>query len=231
MGEQEVGMNFGYGVRIVNEFSDNPHLMHTDYVATEDSSRHCLTFDSDATTADAVECLRAYAAFLDGEDADEGLPKPRKVNFHNPATVVYWDEGDHYTKTVARCHGGDEYDPLFGVMACVMRKLTDNKGHMVDEYEGSMRELAASVHSLEDLDELIVWCKRLIDMLTVVRDSSGLWMPKIGPADEQKDEPEDEPEPKPSVAECAADGCRFVPEVDPDMLRQQVRNLIDEGEL
>jgi hypothetical protein len=45
---------------------------------------------------------------------------PKKVIFHDPATIVLWDDG---TKTVVKCSEGDAYDPEKGFMLCYFKKL------------------------------------------------------------------------------------------------------------
>lgn len=44
----------------------------------------------------------------------------KKVLYKNPATVVFWSDG---TKTVAKTHGGDSYNPESGLVICVLKKL------------------------------------------------------------------------------------------------------------
>lgn len=58
-------------------------------------------------------------------DADELSDYIKKVIYNPPATIVLWDDGE---KTVVKCHGEDEYDPLKGFLLCVMKKLCGNNG-------------------------------------------------------------------------------------------------------
>ena len=44
----------------------------------------------------------------------------KKVLYKNPVTVVFWSDG---TKTVAKTHGGDSYNPESGLVICVLKKL------------------------------------------------------------------------------------------------------------
>lgn len=48
-----------------------------------------------------------------------------KVIFHNPATIVFWEDG---TKTVVTCQEGDLYDREKGLALCFMKKALGNKG-------------------------------------------------------------------------------------------------------
>ena len=43
----------------------------------------------------------------------------KKVLYKNPVTVVFWSDG---TKTVAKTHGGDSYNPESGLIICVLKK-------------------------------------------------------------------------------------------------------------
>ena len=45
---------------------------------------------------------------------------PEKVIFHNPATIVYWNDG---TKTVVKCDPRDTYNKESGLALCYMKKM------------------------------------------------------------------------------------------------------------
>lgn len=47
----------------------------------------------------------------------------KKVLYKNPVTVVFWSDD---TKTVAKIHGGDSYNPESGLVICVLKKLYGN---------------------------------------------------------------------------------------------------------
>lgn len=55
--------------------------------------------------------------------------KIKKVIFHDPATIVFWEDG---TETVVKYHDGDKYDKLFGLMACMIKKYCGNNGKWLD---------------------------------------------------------------------------------------------------
>lgn len=48
-----------------------------------------------------------------------------KVIFHNPATIVFWEDG---TKTVVTCQEDDLYDKEKGLALCFMKKALGNTG-------------------------------------------------------------------------------------------------------
>lgn len=47
------------------------------------------------------------------------LPMPVNVIFHNPATIVFWDDGD---KTVVKCQPGDTFSAEAGLTAAMLKK-------------------------------------------------------------------------------------------------------------
>ena len=54
------------------------------------------------------------------------MPEVKKVIFHNPATIVYWDDN---TKTVVKCGEEDTFDKEKGLALCYMKRMLDNKGN------------------------------------------------------------------------------------------------------
>lgn len=46
--------------------------------------------------------------------------KIKKVIFHKPATIVYWEDG---TKTVVKCTKGDVYNYEMGIAMCMLKKI------------------------------------------------------------------------------------------------------------
>ena len=69
-------------------------------------------------------------AQLNGKGTDELLAillrgggsiyKPKKVIYHDPATIVYWNDG---TKTVVKCDLRDTYSKESGLALCYMKKM------------------------------------------------------------------------------------------------------------
>ena len=49
----------------------------------------------------------------------------KEVIFHDPATVVYWEDG---TKTVVKCQD-EEFDKEKGLLAAIAKKVYGNKGN------------------------------------------------------------------------------------------------------
>lgn len=52
--------------------------------------------------------------------SDGSCLKTEKVIFHDPATIVYWEDG---TKSVVKCSEGDKYDPEKGFALAVAKKV------------------------------------------------------------------------------------------------------------
>lgn len=50
----------------------------------------------------------------------------KKVIYNNPATIVIWNDG---SKTVVKCHDGDSYDPVIGLLLCIVRKCSNGAGY------------------------------------------------------------------------------------------------------
>lgn len=59
--------------------------------------------------------------------------KIKKVIFNNPATIVFWKNGD---KTVVKCQPGEEFDKEKGLaLAIVKYMIADNKGCFNDIFK------------------------------------------------------------------------------------------------
>lgn len=168
------------------------------------------------------------------EDDEAELPSPFSIIYDGDLTAVTWDDG-----SVTRTHRqqDDEYDPLLGTLACIIRKLTNNEGHGVDLFEDQMHMLADFIEEEDDVDYLIDYYSIVVDMLAVLRDSKGKWLPQLGP-----DKPEPEPEPVEKIPESAVTTSyvsatsKLEERLDQltrerEEMRQKVRDLIDAGEL
>lgn len=188
------------------------------------------------------EIVSGLADFLCVDDIDGcSLPTAAKIIFSGGATIILWDDG---TKTVAKCRGGDEFDPLFGIMACTVRKITGNRGHGVNDNEQLISELAGHIKSLDDIDGLIDETLRRLDLLAVLAESADMWMDQLGPANEPNGAEESA---MPSAPDAAVENEKTRVsfsdrtseledriekiERERDVIRQEIRDLIDRGEL
>lgn len=157
---------------------------------------------------------------LCSDATDDGLPVADGFIFNSPATVVKWADG---TKTVAKAREGDVYDPVFGMLACTLRKMTRNRGHAVDDYEQALRAVAGGIRSVDDICQLIEVGMNIVGALFVIRDSATLWLPDLGPAGDAAGVTD---APSPSIEDRVEQLAS-----DQDAMRQIIRNLIDAGEL
>ena len=53
-------------------------------------------------------------------------PKIMNVIFHDPATIVYWEDGD---KTVVKCGADDVFDPEKGLAMAIAKKVLGKRFH------------------------------------------------------------------------------------------------------
>jgi len=87
---------------------------------------------------DAISFLEAINGRLRHEfSLDDFLPFPDEVIFHNPATVIYWDDGE---KTVLKCHGDDAFDERMGLMVATVKKVSAKL--KVDDHEELLKALS-----------------------------------------------------------------------------------------
>ncbi len=56
----------------------------------------------------------------------------KNVIFNEPATVVYWDDGD---KTVVKCGKGEQCDPEKGLAMAISKKALGNRGNYFNEFK------------------------------------------------------------------------------------------------
>lgn len=178
--------------------------------------------------------LAATMDELFGMWAGADVPEMDEIILNNPAVVVKWADG---TKTVSKARGGDEWDPLFGIIACTVRKLTDNHGHGVDDNESLIAEMAKDIQSLDDIDYMMDFCVLTLDILTVLRDSKDLWYGKLGPDEDDFFEASPVIDDRAVTIEHAIDkSSELEDRIDQlvrerEEMRQKVRDLIDAGEL
>lgn len=165
----------------------------------------------------------------DGNNATH-TPAPKRVIINDPATVVFFSDD---TKTVTKAKDGDEYDPLFGIMACALRKVGKNRVR-IDAWEPVIDFLSSY---LADAKE----CRVIADMLNTTADA--LELDGVMDAMEEYDARNTEPE----QTSTATTSDRISEDNDPEhkafiekldqrfnefeRTRQTIRNLVDRGEL
>ena len=175
----------------------------------------------DGSFFDALFAWAKEAGFVGGGNG----AKPTKVIINDPATVVFFDDN---SKMVTKAKDGDEYDPLFGIMACVLRKVGRNRV-TIDMWEPVIGFLA---DNLADADE----CRLVADMLNATADALDL----KGVMEDIEEYDARNAEPATTVSDRISEMSRTIGE-DIEKLdqrlnefertRQTIRNLVDRGEL
>lgn len=56
----------------------------------------------------------------------------KKVIYRNPATIVYWNNGD---KTVVKCSENETFDPENGLAMAIIKHLLGNEGNYYNEFK------------------------------------------------------------------------------------------------
>lgn len=106
-----------------------PDMIHTPYIAP----RISVMAPPPVTAERFVDELLSGDPFSNGWNAamklqasqptSRCLPMPVNVIFHNPATIVFWDDGD---KTVVKCQPGDTFSAEAGLTAAMLKKYMGN---------------------------------------------------------------------------------------------------------
>lgn len=163
------------------------------------------------------------AEFAEAEACE--LPTVTGAIFSGPATVAFFGDG---TKHVSKCREGDTYDSLFGLMACIARKVTGNRGHGVDDLERPLKEICKYVSNIGELEDMVWYADALCDTLHSTLGAMGV----EGVADLTMGAGHKPEEPR--KATCSDGVCSFGSDdkdVDQEKLRSFIRLLRDEGEL
>lgn len=96
----------------------------------------------------------------DGATQTNHQAMPIRVIFSGCATVLLFSDN---SKAVSKAKDGDEYDPLFGIMACALRKVGKNRVR-IDAWEPVIDFLSSY---LADAKE----CRVIADMLNTTADA------------------------------------------------------------
>ena len=201
---------------------DTCHSYDTMYNRCETELRVSVAEGMNKIMFDALYAWGKSAGYIDDNDD----PKPKKVIINDPATVVFFSDD---TKTVTKAKNGDEYDPLFGIMVCALRKVGKNRVR-IDAWEPVIDFLSSY---LADAKE----CRVIADMLNTTADALELdgVMDAMDEYDVRNATAEDEHEMRStdtdvvdSITSALSEDYR---EKVRERTRQTVRNLIDRGEL
>lgn len=141
--------------------------------------------------------------------------KPNRVIFSGCATVLLFDDS---SKAVTKAKDGDEYDPLFGIMACALRKVGRNRVR-IDAWEPVIDFLSSY---LADAKE----CRVIADMLNTTADA--LELDGVMDAMEEYDVRNAE---EPSMEWLTVEEFMGDKLHEHERTRQTIRDLVDRGEL
>lgn len=150
----------------------------------------------------------------DGNNAAH-TPTPKCVIINDPATVVFFSDD---SKVVTKAKDGDEYDPLFGIMACALRKVGKNRVR-IDAWEPVIDFLSSY---LADAKE----CRVIADMLNTTADA--LELDGVMDAMEEYDVRNAE---EPSMEWLTVEEFMGDKLHEHERTRQTIRDLVDRGEL
>lgn len=95
---------------------------YTRYYATTSSERpwyRSITMQLSGT----MEAVPMIPVYLPSNIKPYGI---KKVIFHDPATIVLWEDG---TKTVVKCQEGDIYSKEIGLAMCMLKKYMGNESN------------------------------------------------------------------------------------------------------
>jgi len=70
--------------------------------------------------------LRCKAVIVD-ELTKIKIITPKKIIYHNPATIVFWEDG---TKTVVKCSPSETYNKYVGFCACLAKRIYGNNSRV-----------------------------------------------------------------------------------------------------
>ena len=128
------------------------------YNRCETELRISVANEINKTMFDALYAWGKAAGYINIDEF--GRIEPKKVIINDPATVVFFNDG---TKAVAKAKDGDEYDPLFGIMACALRKTGKNRVR-IDEWEPVIDFLSSYIADAKE-------CRAIADMLSMTADA------------------------------------------------------------
>jgi hypothetical protein len=197
---------------------DTCHSYDTLHNRCETELRVAIAEEMSKTVFDALYAWGKAAGYIDDTDS----PKPTKVIINDPATVVFFESGD---KVVTKAKDGDEYDPLFGIMACALRKVGKNRVR-IDAWEPVIDFLSSY---LADAKE----CRVIADMLNTTADA--LELDGVMDAMEEYDVRNEQGDTAclRTFDEATTKDIKDLEEVlhGYERTRQRIRDLIDRGEL
>ena len=166
--------------------------------------------------------LREISDFFSGT-AKTDLPVPKKVHMNAPWTVIEWEDG---TKSKIKCHDDDTYNPLYGIIRNVIRKVGHNNV-TVDAWEPVIDVLSEFIGNPDEA----AFLGAVLDVLCDVMTLDGA-MERFADYDVRNDEQVSDVD-RERFANALVDLSNGInpSQMSQDEIRQMVRNLQLDGEL
>lgn len=79
------------------------------------------------------EYFKGFIMRLNEVDCSGLYPKPVKIIYNPPATIVFWTDG---TKTVVKCSAEDEYNEYYGFLCALGKKMFGTNSHIKKIIDG-----------------------------------------------------------------------------------------------
>lgn len=99
----------------------------------EDEELEDETSDVEDETNDCGDCGDCdLCDCYDEEDAEKEPLDFERIEFHDPATIVFWNDG---TKTVVKTRHGDKFDKEKGLAMAIAKKVMGNTNKYYDIFE------------------------------------------------------------------------------------------------
>ena len=135
-----------------SEFRAEGFICNNDSESVLDT-RENVNYSATATLGESGQSKRSkYRASL-----------PKKVIVSGPCVICIWKDG---TKTISRCHDGDEMDVRTGVMLCAIKKWMPGGSYWLDvmddvevEYQGKFEK----IRKVEDSTDLKPYSEIVIE--------------------------------------------------------------------
>lgn len=96
-----------------------PYTRYTKTTTSEPPWYRSITMQLSGT----METVPMIPVYLPSNIKPYGI---KKVIFHDPATIVLWEDG---TKTVVKCQEGDIYSKEIGLAMCMLKKYMGNESN------------------------------------------------------------------------------------------------------
>lgn len=113
------------GFMVDRDFAE--HVMFPERLDTPHALLTLEITGKDAAAVDLNTCSfqpRGIVDVLKGLPSLNNSTAIKEVIFHDPATIVYWEDG---TKTVVKCQD-EQFDKEKGLLAAIAKKVYGNKG-------------------------------------------------------------------------------------------------------